>query len=157
MPIVFVEIFLPLFSKWEKCCRTTLIFSVPKHVLWNIFLKRSASCWCSKILETTERNVTGLSFTYLAAGPFWNTAHYLASFPGIGDHFRTNNSVIMAAVIWVTSQMLLKTRRVVVNAARSVQSVAADAADYTMTDNGAYGLLKIKKSLPKDFQADTCI
>ena len=53
--------------------------------------------------------------------------------------------------------MLLKTRRVVVNAARSVQSVAADAADYTMTDNGAYGLLKIKKSLPKDFQADTCI
>ena len=37
--------------------------------------------------------------------------------------------------------MLLKTRRVVVNAARSVQGVARDAADYTMTDNGAYGLL----------------
>lgn len=53
--------------------------------------------------------------------------------------------------------MLLKTRRVVVNAARSVQSVAGDAADYSMTDNGAYGLFKIKKLLPKDFQADTCI
>ena len=52
--------------------------------------------------------------------------------------------------------MLLKTRRVVVNAARSVQSsVAGDAADYMMTDNGAYGLFKIKKFLPKDFQAET--
>ena len=27
-----------------------------------------------------------------------------------------------------------------VNAARSVQGVARDAADYTMADNGAYGL-----------------
>ena len=53
--------------------------------------------------------------------------------------------------------MLLKTRRVVVNASRSVQSVAGDAADYSMTDNGAYGLFKIKKFLPKDFQADTYI
>lgn len=53
--------------------------------------------------------------------------------------------------------MLLKTRRVVVNAARSVQGVARDAADYTMTDNGAYGLFYIKKFPPKDFQADTCI
>ena len=53
--------------------------------------------------------------------------------------------------------MLLKTRRVVVNAARRVQGVARDAADYTMTDNGAYGLFYIKKFPPKDFQADTRI
>ena len=53
--------------------------------------------------------------------------------------------------------MLLKTRRVVVNAPHSVQSVAGDTADYTMTHNSAYGLSKIKTFLPKDFQADTCI
>ena len=53
--------------------------------------------------------------------------------------------------------MLLKTRRVVVNAARRVQGVARDAADYTMTDKGAYGLFYIKKFPPKDFQADTRI
>ena len=31
--IVFVKIFLPLFSKRDKCSRTSVIFSVPEHVL----------------------------------------------------------------------------------------------------------------------------
>ena len=37
--IVFDKIFLPLFSKREKCCRTTVIFSVPEHVVMKYIVK----------------------------------------------------------------------------------------------------------------------
>jgi len=35
--IMFVEIFLQLFSKSEKCCRAAVIFSVPERVLLKHF------------------------------------------------------------------------------------------------------------------------
>ena len=39
VPIVFVKIFLPLFSKGEKCYRTAVIFSVTEHVLMKYVFK----------------------------------------------------------------------------------------------------------------------